>query len=310
MAEVDVVIVNYHSAAHAYTAIRSAHQVGRADGVAVSIVVVNNSDDGQDLLDAAARAGGAKVIQNDHNVGFGAACNQGAAQGSAPAILFLNPDATLTPGCLRTCLAALTDKVGIVGPELVDAAGELAPSCSALPTVASLIGRTIGLHMLVREAGYPFLPLNAHTSSRNVDQVMGAVLFIRRSVFEAIKGFDPSYFLYFEDVDLSARAVAAGFHSRYVKEARATHVGAGSSRAASGMSLALHVASRVRYARQYLGLPIALAVAVAATAVEFPLRLVRALLRNDPAAPVLEAYRLWLGHAVFGADIVKAAGRA
>ncbi|MBM3514539.1 MAG: glycosyltransferase family 2 protein [Alphaproteobacteria bacterium] len=309
MAAVDVVIVNYHSAAHAYTAIRSVHEVARADGVGVNVVVVNNSDDGQALAESSARGGGAEIVQNARNIGFGAACNLGAARGRAPVILFLNPDAALTAGCLRTCLGALTERVGIAGPELVDGEGSVSPSCSALPTVASLIGRTVGWHLIVPNAGFPYLPLAAHGLSGDVGQVMGAVMFVRRDVFEAVKGFDESYFLYFEDVDLSARAHDAGWRSRYVKEARAVHLGAGSSGAATGMALALHAASRVRYSRQYFGLPAAFAVAVLASTFEFPVRMLRAALRGDSVVDVFAGWRLWLGHALFGADIVQAAGR-
>jgi GT2 family glycosyltransferase len=313
MADVDVVIVNYHSAALAHNCVRSVHETARADGVEVDIVVVNNSDDGAALADAVTRAGGAAILQNARNLGFGAACNLGAERGKAPVMLFLNPDAVLQPGCLRAVLDAFNQpdlgRVGIVGPALSNLAGAPALSCSALPTAGSLIGRTIGLHVLVPGLSFPFLSPAVHAHSGDVGQVMGAVMFVRRETFAAVGGFDPAYFLYYEDVELAARAAVLGWRTYYLASARAGHAGAGSSVHASGMALALHAASRSIYARRHFGPGLAALVLIASVLVEFPGRLLRTLLATGEAGQVLTGWRLLLGWAVFGADIAAAAGR-
>src|ERR1700722_10094515 len=103
MADVDIIIVNYRSAAHFLNCVQSVHHIAKMDGVDVSVVVINNGDN-TDVKKVVASAGGAMVVENASNLGFGVACNNGAERGNADLILFLNPDAMLEPGCLRICL--------------------------------------------------------------------------------------------------------------------------------------------------------------------------------------------------------------
>ena len=314
MADVDVVIVNYKSADHTARCVAAVHAVAAADGFDAQAIVVNNAD-APALLDAAvAASGGALVLHNAANAGFGAACNQGAARGTAPYILILNPDATLEPGALRRCRDFLADPAnaafGIVGPEIVDSTGIVVPSCSALPTPLDLLVRTAGLHLILPTYGYPYLSAADHALSRPVGQVMGAALMIRRDLFAALQGFDDAFFLYYEDVDLCARAQSKGQGSYYLKEARVRHVGAGSSSQASGMALALHIASRGIYARRHFGRVWQAAILLAAVAIELPARLVRCLAKGRDIGMVLEAYRLLMQSAASGTTIAALHARA
>ena len=314
MADVDVVVVNYKSTAHTARCVASAHDVARADGVAAQIIVVNNADVPSTLDDAVARAGGGTVLHNATNAGFGAACNQGAAQGHAPYILFLNPDAALEPGALRPCRDFLADPanaaVGIVGPEIVDASGAFEPSCSPLPTPRDLLWRTLGLHLLFPKRGYPYLSAAAHAHSGPVGQVMGAALMIRRDLFAALQGFDAAFFLYYEDVDLCAQAQAKGLGCYYLKDARVRHVGAGSSSQDSGMALALHIASRATYTRRHFGAVWQAVILTAAFLIELPGRFLRALITGRDIGVVLNATRLLVQGAASGPAIAARNARA
>jgi GT2 family glycosyltransferase len=313
MADVDIVIVNYRSAAHLFNCVQSVHRVAKADGLNASIVVVNNGDD-VDVKNVAASAGGATVVENVANLGFGVACNSGAACGNADLILFLNPDAMLEPGCLRICTSFLRDpakaSVGIVGPELHSEKGALIRSCSRLPSAFDLFGRAVGLHMLLPAAsGYPFLPLAAHDASGPVGQVMGAAMMVRRALFQRLGGFDPRFFLYYEDVDFCARAARAGAACYYVKDAKAVHIGRVSSSRDSGMALALFLRSGLTYAELHFGRLAQAMLLIVTLFVEFPLRLVQAAMQAQSPATILRAYQLLLGDLVAGTSIVAAARR-
>jgi GT2 family glycosyltransferase len=61
-----------------------------------------------------------------------------------------------------------------------------------------------------------------------VDWVSGAALAVRRDVFRKIDGFDERYFMYFEDIDLCRRVVAAGYTIHYLAETEVFHLGGGS----------------------------------------------------------------------------------
>ncbi len=314
MADVDVVIVNYKSADHTARCVAAVHAVAASDGVTAHAIVVNNAD-APAMLDAAiANSGGAMVLHNAANTGFGAACNQGAARGDAPYILFLNPDATLEPGALRLCRDFLADPAqaafGIVGPEIVDAAGTFVLSCSPLPTPRDLLFRTVGLHLILPNRGYPYLSAADHAHSGPVGQVMGAALMIRRDLFAQLQGFDEGFFLYYEEVDLCAHARAMGKGCYYLKEARVRHVGAGSSGQDSAMALALHISSRATYARRHFGRLWQAMILLAAVVIELPARLARNLATGRDIGVVLDAYRLLAQSSASGRSIAALRAQA
>lgn len=290
MTDFDVVIVNYKSAAHTFECVKSVHSVAASDAVTVHVTVVNNADDSVALDAAVGAAGGAVVVHNAENVGFGVASNAGARQGDARYLLFLNPDARLAVGALQAMRAFLDDpkntNVGIVGPEIRDGNGRLVRSSSRIPTACDLILRSIGAHVLFPNRGYPFLPLKAHQASGVVGQVMGAALVVRRPLFDALGGFDPDFFLYYEDVDLCARAAARGSACYYLKNAHAIHIGRASSSQNPTATLALHVRSRILYVRKHFGRGASAILSAVCRFIEFPLRI---LLGNSRA--VIAAYR-------------------
>jgi GT2 family glycosyltransferase len=76
---------------------------------------------------------------------------------------------------------------------------------------------------------------------------MGAFFLIRREVFEACKGFDERFFVYFEEVDLSWRAKQVGWDSWYVTDTRAFHAGGGTSRQVKAQRLFYSLRSRLLY---------------------------------------------------------------
>lgn len=299
MTDVDVVIVNYKSAVHTVKCVEAVHAVARQDGVSARVVVVNNGEDRADFEAEVRRAGEAQIVMNPANLGFGAASNIGAGLGKAPLILFLNPDAILHPGSLGALTSLLNDpgngKIGIVGPEIRDENGSVVPSCSRLPSRLDLIARSIGLHAFSRVGvGYPYASLDGHTSSRATGQVMGAALMIRRSLFEQLHGFDERFFLYYEDVDISARVQALGLQSYYLKDACVTHAGRISSSQDPGFSLALHIRSRLTYAGLHFGRPYRFVLFLVCALIEFPARLLQAMLGRSAvgARGVFRAYRL------------------
>ena len=308
MPDVDVVIVNYRSAAYTAACVAAANAVAAADGVDVDVVVVNNGDPPEDLEARVAAQGRARVMHNAGNLGFGAACNIGAARGRARLILFLNPDALLKAGYFKAATTFMDDPshadVGILGPAIENENGAVTRTCSPLPGMAALIARSLGLTQ-------GFLSARAHATSRRVGQVMGAVLMIRRDLFEELGGFDTRYFLYYEDVDLCARAAARGAASYHFTGAHAMHVGRVSSSHDSGMALALFLRSRLTYARLHFGAAAqAILVAVSFVA-EMPLRLLRTLAggKSITGRAVLRAYRLLAMSLFSGASVIEVAAR-
>lgn len=198
------------------------------------------------------------LIQNAENRGFAAACNQGAAACRAELVLFLNPDTRLFEDSLRVAVAALLmprdEPVGIVGIALQDDSGSVVPSCSRFPRARHYLAHALGIDRLWPRLGQPMLEWD-HLDTRPVDQVIGAFFLIRRVLFDSLGGFDERFFVYLEEVDLSLRALQAGWVSLHVAEARAYHKGGGTSEAVRARRLFYILRSRLKYAAKHYGVP-------------------------------------------------------
>ncbi len=199
MSPFSIVIVSYNSAAVLSQAIRSVpagHEV----------IVVDNAS--SDMSADIARAEGASVLQMPTNLGFGAACNRGAALASHPLILFLNPDARLRRGALNALAKAFSQY----------------PNCAAANPMIRGAGGKQFFRFRTKLLPRPYLrrpPLP--TADCKITLLIGAALAIRRDIFEKVGGFDESIFLYFEDDDLSVRLLKAGYDLYYVHDAVVDH---------------------------------------------------------------------------------------
>jgi GT2 family glycosyltransferase len=81
--------------------------------------------------------------------------------------------------------------------------------------------------------------------------VVGAAVALRREAFEAVGGFDPAFFMYFEDVDVCRRLVAAGWEVHFAPVTTITHVGGASTRARRTDMAAQYFASTMVFHRRY-----------------------------------------------------------
>ena len=293
-ATVHVVIVNWNSGAQLRECLQSFAAVAD-DDVAARVTVIDNAstDRSSEGLEASMPLA---VVRNADNRGFGAACNQGAAGSEADFLLFLNPDTRLMPGSfaepVRYLRAHENERVGIVGIQLVDADGRVARNTARAPTAWSMVGNSVGLDRLAPRLFPPhFVTEWAHDQTRTVDQVMGAFFLVRRSLFEALGGFDERFFVYYEDLDFSVRARAQGWQSVYLSTAQAFHRGQGTTEGATARRTFYFCRSRILYARKHFGALGALAVTLATLALE-PLARLAAAPRS--AGDTLRAFAmLW-----------------
>jgi N-acetylglucosaminyl-diphospho-decaprenol L-rhamnosyltransferase len=215
------------------------------------LVVDNASDDGTvDVL----RSLPVETIALETNGGFARGCNVGTEAGSNPYVLFLNPDARLEPAALEGLASVLDvdERAGAVAPKIVEPDGSLDFSLRRFPRLRSGLAQALFLHRIFPTA--PWVdevirdPSN-YEAGHAVDWVSGACVLVRRSLLEAIGGFDESYFHYSEDVDLCKRIWESGHEVRYVPTAVAEHEGGGSL-PRTGL-LPILAASRIRYAEKH-----------------------------------------------------------
>ena len=244
---VDVVVVTYNSVQHIERCIAALRGVP-----GLRFIVVDN--DSQDETVPVLSGLGVEPIRCEENLGFARGSNIGWRLGYADFVLFLNPDAVLQPTALAVMLETLASApdIGIVGPRFVYADGSLAFYQRRFPTLARAVGEATGIDRLLsdrRWSGEIVRDRAAYARPMDVDWIPGACLLIRRASLESLAGFDETFFMYCEDIDICRRVVDAGQRVRYEPAAVCVHVGSGSAPRVS--LLPTLVRSRMLYAHKH-----------------------------------------------------------
>ncbi|MHA3018664.1 glycosyltransferase family 2 protein [Mycobacterium sp. BMJ-28] len=250
MTSVDVVIVTHNSANDLRACVESL-DVWRGEIDLVIHVHDNASTDRTDdeiraLLDAGRIA---RHKSSGSNLGFAKACNDAARAADSHWLLFLNPDAR-AESPLGGLVRHLGDPdVAVVSPAIVDWHGDEAAFAFALPH--NPLGLMAAWLRALLGRGQPErIQLNRLEPGLHeyaCDWVLGAAMFVRRSDFEAVGGFDERFFLYWEDVDLCKVLIARGRRVIASRQSLVRHRKFGSS-AGDGRRVFEH---RRRSERQY-----------------------------------------------------------
>ncbi len=178
----------------------------------IAIVVVDNSGSGR-----VRREGewpGVEVIENETNVGFGAAVNQGIRRRPAPFLATLNDDAVARPGWLEALVEAMEadPQVGMCASRVVLAGSGRLDSA----------GMLLCLDGSSKQRGHG-RPPEEFARQEEVLAPSGSAALYRSRMLEEVGLFDEAFFLYCEDTDLGLRARWAGWKCLYVPEAVVEH---------------------------------------------------------------------------------------
>ena len=226
-----------------------------------------------------------KVIQNSNNLGFAAACNQGSRLARKnDFLLFLNPDAAICTDTLRKVIESMSNSdasnVGICGVQLFDESGNVSRSCARFPTPMVFFAHAVGIDRILPSFGHIMLDWS-HDSTCEVDHVIGAFFFVRRSLFEILNGFDERFFVYLEDLDFSYRARQLGWRSMFLTDVKAFHAGGGTSNQVKARRLFYSLRSRLLYSFKHFSFIAATSILLATLFLEPLSRCALALARRS-----------------------------
>lgn len=208
-----------------------------------------------------------RVIEMGRNAGFGAACNVGYRETSAPYVLFLNSDIEAGPSSLEALCRFMDShpEAGAAGGRLVDAGGspQVGFNVRTFPTAAAAC-----FEILMVDELFPRNPVTrrhrmldfSHREVAEVDQPAGACLLVRRSVLDRVGPFDERFEpAWFEDVDLCLRLKQNGFPIYFVPEAEFAHRGGVSLESLTyGEFLSSYYRNLLRYFEKHHGRVVAL----------------------------------------------------
>jgi hypothetical protein len=221
-----VAIVTYnsrHTIEDTLTGLQESVQTGLAE-----IVVVDNASKDGTADYVKEQFPNVNVLRNSVNIGFGRGCNEGFRKVETPYILILNPDAVIDHTSLSLLVEFLdgNPRAGICGPAVQEASGVLQPAGN-LPDPWKIMLKPILPGWATRNQRH----VAPGEKPRTVDWICGSVMLLRTEMIDQIGGFDPRFFLYFEETDLCYRAREAGWQIWTVGKAVANHVNAASAKA-------------------------------------------------------------------------------
>jgi len=277
----DIVIINWNAGDLLKRCVASI-QSADIDVPGKLIVVDNGSSDNSVELITSMRD--VQLFKSENNLGFGGGCNRGAALGKAPFILLLNPDIRFDPDTLEKLLSFITsdrlvDDVGIIGVQLIGQDGQVQKNIACFPVFKDLFPRMVGLDRIFPKLFKPhYLKEKDYSQNQLVEQIPGAFFLVKRALIKRLGGFDERFFMYYEDVDLSYRAHLAGWNTLYLAEISVQHIGGGTTEQIKGRRLFYSLRSRVLYAGKHFGRGRAVGLIFGILILEFPARLIRALL--------------------------------
>jgi len=250
---VDIVIVNWNSSGYLLMCVQSIITRHNEPYVGTIFIIDNNSaDNSLSLLPQHQKI---VIIENSENRGYSKACNQGFKLCKSTYVLLLNPDTQLLNTTLSDCISFMQQKsdIDILGCQLLHDNGEISHSCSRFPSPAGIFRDSTGLSKIAPSIFKPGIIMTDwdHKDSRYVDQLMGAFMFMRKSIFEKVGFFDEQFFVYYEEVDFSKRLAQLGGKSFFNANIQAIHSGEGTTNSVKGFRLFLNLRSRLQYAKKH-----------------------------------------------------------
>ncbi len=225
--QLSIVIVNYnvkHFLEQCLFSIRRA-----IDGLQAEIIVIDNSSGDNSLTYLLPGFPEVQFIANRENLGFAKACNQGLNLSKGKYILFLNPDTIIPENCFQKCIDFLESHsdAGALGIKMLDGSGRfLKESKRSFPAPSAALYKLFGLSKTFPRSKvfskYHLGNLDPD-ETHEVDVLAGAFMMIKKEVLEKTGGFDETFFMYGEDVDLSYRIQRAGYKNYYFAESSIIH---------------------------------------------------------------------------------------
>jgi GT2 family glycosyltransferase len=221
-------------------AIGEARRAGEL-GKARVLVIDNGPGDGHAEIEKAVAvwpqdAGTLEVVTGHGNLGYGRANNLALARVRTDFHLIMNPDVELEPGALQAALGAMREhpEVGMVAPAAYGDDGALQYLCKRYPSIWVLFLRGFAPLALRRRYAaaiehYEMRDVIADRFVPSVPLASGCFMLARTPLLVRLGGFDPRFFMYFEDYDLSLR-VGREAKVAYVPQARILHHGGEASR--------------------------------------------------------------------------------
>ncbi len=225
--QLSVVILNYNVSKFLEQCVLSVQNAIQSIDAEIIVVDNNSSDDSCQMIKK--RFPSIKLIENKENCGFPKGNNIGVAEAKGDYLCILNPDTVVSEDTFTKILDFAKSKpdLGIIGCHLIDGTGNFLPeSKRGVPTPWVAFTKVLGL--------YRYFPKNkwfnqyyeqnlAENQTGKVAILVGALMVLKRDLYNEVGGFDENCFMYSDDIDLSYMILKKGKSNYYFHETTVIH---------------------------------------------------------------------------------------
>ena len=225
--QLSVIILNYNVRYFLEQCILSVQQA--LENIEGEIIVVDNNSSDESCAMVTQNFPDVKLIANKENPGFPKGNNIGVAKAKGKYLCILNPDTVVAEDTFIKVLAFAEqhNNMGITGVKMIDGMGKFLPeSKRGLPTPWVSATKIIGLYKLLPKSklfNKYYAQHIAVDETAKTDILTGAFMFVERELYNKVGGFDESYFMYGEDIDLSYTVLKAGKDNYYYPDTAIIH---------------------------------------------------------------------------------------
>ncbi len=225
--QLSIVILNYNVRYFLEQCLLSVQEAIAA--IDAEIIVVDNNSSDESVLMMKEKFPDVKLIENKENFGFPKGNNIGVRQAKGKYVCILNPDTVVAEDTFTKILAFAErqNNLGIIGCKLIDGTGAFLPeSKRGIPTPWVAFTKVFGLYKIfpkVKLFNQYYAQHLSENQTGKVDILVGAFMFLEKSLYEDLKGFDEDCFMYADDIDLSYRALQKQKTNYYFHETTVLH---------------------------------------------------------------------------------------
>lgn len=225
--ELSIIIVSYNTKEITKNCVVSIINSLKNSSIKYEIIIVDNaSTDGTIKLLTSLRVNKLKIIQNNKNLGFGKANNQGVKISQGEYILFLNSDIIVLNNAIEKLFNFYKQNekmFNFLGGKLLNKDLTPQPSCGPMYYLPMIFA-----HLFLK-GDYWRLTRYSPNKTKKVDWVSGACFLTKKEYFNKLGGFDEDIFMYMDEIDLFYRAKKQNFKIFFYPEAKFIHLGSASS---------------------------------------------------------------------------------
>jgi len=228
--DVSIILVNYNTKELTKNCIDSI--IKQTYGVSFEIIVVDNAstDGSKEILE---KNPNIIYIYNNKNLGFGNANNIGFTKATGKYIFLLNSDTYLLNNAIYEFwkfAESSAKEIACIGSILYDSQLNINTSEVEFPTFKKILSASLNKFNIFSKKKEPIKKYKENNFPQEVEAIIGADIFIKRSVIEELGLFDPNIFMYCEEIDLQKRYVNHGYRSVLINNPRIVHLEGQSSK--------------------------------------------------------------------------------